>query len=109
KMFTLAGRADPQGRAQRVYALEDRIARAHRTREANRDVEKRYNLWSRADFDRLAPGLDWAAFLGEARIGGQTTFLIGQPEAVTGAAAAARDAPLADWRDYLAYRVMRNF
>jgi putative endopeptidase len=109
KMFTLAGLSDPPARAARVYALDERIARAHRTREANRDVEKRYNLWSRADFDRLAPGVDWAAFLDEARIAGQTTFLISQPEAVAGAAAAVRDVPLADWRDYLTYRVLRNF
>src|SRR5205085_2468303 len=82
---------------------------AHRSTLDNRQAEKRYNLWSLDDFAAKAPGLDWGAFLKAAGFEGQATFLISQPEAITGVAAAARDVPLADWRDYLVSRVLRAY
>ena len=109
KMFALAGLSAPDERAARVYALEERIARSHRTREASRDVDKRNNKWSAAQLVAAAPGLDWPTLLKEAGFAGQPILLVSEPEAMTGVAAAARDVPIADWRDYLAYRAIRNF
>jgi putative endopeptidase len=108
-MFTLAGLNDADARAARVYALEERIAKAHWTRQAQRDAEKRYNLWSRADFAAKAPGMDWDAFLKAAGFVNEQTFLVTQPSAISAAAAAVGAAPLTDWRDYLSYRVIRGF
>ncbi len=56
-----------------------------------------------------APGLDWDAFLAAAGFAGQDLFLIDEPGAIVGAAQAAGEAPLADWRDYLVYRAIRAF
>jgi putative endopeptidase len=109
RLFTLAGFSEPEARAGRVAALETRLARSHRSTLDNRQVEKRYNLWSLDDFTAKAPGLDWGAFLKAAGFAGQTTFLVAQPEAMAGVAAAAGEAPLGDWRDYLAARTIRNF
>ena len=109
KMFALAGLASPEERAARVYALEERIARGHRTREASRDVDKRNNKLSPAQLAAAAPGLDWPTLLAEAGFAGQPILLVSEPEAMAGVAAAARDVPIADWRDYLAYRAIRNF
>ncbi len=109
KMFTLAGFDDAQGRAGRVYALEARIARGHRSREDSRQAEKRYNPFRRADLAARAPGLDWDAFLAAAGFEGQDLFIVGAPESLAASSAAARDVPLADWKDYLAFRAIRNF
>ncbi|MBU2361906.1 MAG: M13 family metallopeptidase [Alphaproteobacteria bacterium] len=109
RMFALAGFDDAKGRATRVYALEERIARGHRTRVANRETEKRYNPFTRADFAAKAPGLDWDAYFKAAGLEGQAVLIVNQPEAVAAAAAAASEVPLADWRDYLAFRAIRNF
>ncbi|MGH2485638.1 MAG: M13 family peptidase, partial [Ktedonobacterales bacterium] len=88
-MFRLAGLDDADSRAGRVYALEERLAKAHWTRQQQRDVEKRYNLYLRADLASKAPGLDWDAFLSAVGFSGQDTFLVGQPGAIAGAAEAA--------------------
>jgi putative endopeptidase len=109
KLFALAGFSDPDGRTARVYALEEKIARGHRTREALRDAEKRYNPFTPAELAATAPGLDWTAYLKAAGIDGQPKIIVNAPEATIAAAAAARDVPLADWRDYLALRAIRNF
>jgi putative endopeptidase len=108
-MLRRAGLDDAEARAGRVYALEERLAKAHWTRQQQRDVEKSYNLFSRSDLGAKAPGLDWDAFLSAVGFGGQNTFLIRQPQAIAGAADAVGAAPLTDWRDYLAYRVIRGF
>ncbi len=109
KLFTLAGFDDPDGRATRVYALEERIARGHRPAADNREAEKRYNPFTRADFAAKAPGLDWDAYFAGAGFEREAMVIVGQPEAIAAAAAAAGEVPLADWRDYLAARALRNF
>jgi putative endopeptidase len=108
-IFRLAGMDDEEGRAARVYALEERIARSHWTRVELRDPAKRYNLFARAELAGKFPGLEWDAFLQAVGFDGQATIQVTEPSAVAGVAAAARDVPLADWRDYLSYRVVRGF
>ena len=49
-------------RAAAVVALETEIARSHATPEASGDDGNAANLWTREDFARRAPGLDWNAF-----------------------------------------------
>lgn len=108
-MFVLAGLGEPEARATRAYALEERIARTHWTREQQRDADKAYNLWTRADLEAKAPGVDWAAFLGAAGLDGQPLFLVRQPSAISGTAELVGSAPLDAWKDYLAYRAIRAF
>ena len=55
------------------------------------------------------PGLDWEVFLHAVGFGEQPTILVREPTAIAGLSAAAREVPLEDWRDYLAYRVLRGF
>src|SRR5262249_23607891 len=63
QIFTLAGIDDPAGRAQRVYDLEMRIARAHNNREQSENLAGSATIWSRAQLQQRAPGIDWDAFL----------------------------------------------
>jgi putative endopeptidase len=108
-MFRLAGMDDVEARATRVYSLEERIARSHWTRVQRRDPAKGYNLFARTELADKFPGLDWDTFLQAVGFGEQPTIQVTEPGAIAGMAAAARDVPPADWRDYLTYRVMRGF
>jgi len=112
RMFQLAGMPGNDAataRAARVYALEERLARGHWTRVQLRDREKTYNLMTRAELIEKAPGLDWTAFLDAAGFANAPEVLVSQPSAIAVAALAARDVPLQDWKDYLAYRSIRAF
>jgi len=105
-LLRLAGVADGAAKAKRVMALETALARTHATREASADVQKGNNPWKRADFDKRAPGLDWAAFLTAAGLDKQPHFIIWHPTAVTGLAALVKSQPLSTWKEYLTVRAL---
>ncbi len=86
-MLHLANVADADARAQRIFDLEHRIAMVHWDRADSKVVKKGNNHWRRTDFDRLAPGMDWKAFLTVAGLDGQPSFIVWQPSAFTGIAA----------------------
>ena len=100
-MLKLAGLSNVLSRASAVVDLETRMAKAHLGREESGDVRKGNNHWSRADFTRKAPGLDWEAFFGAAGLARAETFVVWQPGAVTGLSTLAAHVSLAVWKDYL--------
>ncbi|CAN7348309.1 M13 family metallopeptidase [Duganella sp. LjRoot269] len=101
--FRLAGIADAEARAARVFELETKIAATHANREDSADVLKANNNWSAADFARKAPGMDWAAFFASAGLGGQKKFIVWHPTAIAGAARLVNSVPLETWKDFLAF------
>ncbi|WP_459040929.1 M13 family metallopeptidase [Stenotrophomonas sp. PSU-St19] len=106
QMLQLAGVADPAGKAQRILALETKIAQAHATQEETNDVTKGANPWTQADFNAKAPGMDWNAFLDAAALGKQQDFIVWQPKAVAGLSKLVATEPLDAWKDYLAFHAL---
>jgi len=105
-MLQLVHAADAKGKADRIFELESRIAKAHASRTDTEDVQKGDNHWSRADFDKKAPGLDWTAYFTAAGLARQSDFVVWQPAAVTGIAALAASVPLDTWKDYMTFRAI---
>ncbi|MDN2711842.1 M13 family metallopeptidase [Janthinobacterium sp. SUN118] len=108
-MLQLAGYGDAQGRAARVFALEQQIAASHASREESADVAKGNNAWRAGDFASKAPGLDWKAFFQAAGLGAQKDFIVWHPSAMTGSAALVASVPLATWKDFLAFHAINHF
>ncbi|MFM9437206.1 putative endopeptidase [Janthinobacterium sp. CG_23.3] len=106
--LTLAGYADARARAKRVFELEHAIALSHASREDSADVVKGNNVWRAADFANLAPGMDWAAFFNSAGLGGQDSFIVWHPNALSGAAALVAATPLATWQDFLRFHTVNQ-
>ncbi|MFI4929967.1 MAG: M13 family metallopeptidase [Burkholderiales bacterium] len=96
-------------RAAGVMALETAIARSHATAEASADERNADTLWTRADFAREAPGMDWSAFFAAAGLARQQTFVAWQPTALKGVAALVASQPLQAWKDYLRIRVISRY
>ncbi len=102
----LAGFDGAARRAEAVLALEIAIARSHATPEDSSNESNAGNLWSRAEFARRAPGVDWTAFFAAAGLATQPAFVVWQPSAVEGAAKLIATRPLASWQDYLRFRAI---
>ncbi|WP_156678682.1 M13 family metallopeptidase [Sphingomonas profundi] len=106
RLFTLAGEPNGAARAQAIIAFEGRVAQVQWTRTESRDSDKTYNPWPRANFEKAAPGFDWAAFLGTAGLDGQAKYLVSQPSAITASARILGETPLPVLKDYLWTRTL---
>lgn len=109
RMFELAGMADGQGAAERILALETRLAQGHWERAETRDVQKTYNLMTRAQLAELTPGLDWEAYAEGLAAPGHVfdEVVVGQPSYFEHLSVVLSDTPLDVWRDWLRARAVR--
>jgi putative endopeptidase len=102
QMLALMGVPDAEARAQRIFELETRIARAHVDAVAAQDPHA-VQTWRRADFATRAPGIDWEAFFAAAQLGGQDEIVAWHAAPVRGLAALVASEPLEVWKDWLAF------
>ena len=104
-----AGLDAAEARARRVLDLEIAIAGTHASRADTDDVFKTDNTWRRADFIANAPGLDWNAYFSAAGLGAATTFVVWQPQSVTGGSRLVGAYSLDAWKDYLAFHFVEHY
>ncbi|MBV9840163.1 MAG: M13 family metallopeptidase [Sphingomonadaceae bacterium] len=107
-MLRLAGIGDPEAKAQRIVALETKIATAQVDIVASQDSRQARN-WSAADFAAKAPGIDWAAFWSAAELPHQQRFIAWQPMAITRLSALVASQPLEVWKDWLAFHLINQY
>lgn len=100
-LIDASAQATATQRADAVMALETAIAQSHATVEASDNERNADQTWTRADFSRQAPGMDWSAFFAAAGLAKLPSFVVWQPSAVKGVAALVASQPLAAWKDYL--------
>src|SRR5262245_35918315 len=109
RMFTLAGRDAPEQAAAIVMAVETRLSQGHWERAETRDVQKTYNLVTREALHELCPAFEWEAFV--RNLGGSEESIaetcVRQPSYLQHLSKALAEVPIADWRVWLAARVVR--
>jgi putative endopeptidase len=103
KLLSLANVTEPDARAQRIFDLEMKIAQVHAPITDSQDPHKADNPWTKADFARKAPGIDWDAFWAAAGLGQQQDFVVWHPKAVAGIARLVASEPLQTWQDWLTF------
>ncbi|WP_435006676.1 M13 family metallopeptidase [Tundrisphaera lichenicola] len=109
KMFELADYPDPEKSAERVLALETRLAKDHWDRVKNRDDELTYNKKNLKALSELTPGFDWQGWLEAAGINSVEEVIVGQPSYFSAMSRAIEQAPLEDWKAWLTWNVLRNY
>jgi endothelin-converting enzyme/putative endopeptidase len=108
QLFTAAGIPDGEAKAGRIFDLETKIARAHATRDESDDFAKSAAVWSRADFDKQAPGIDWNQFFTAAQLGSQAKFAAYHAGAIPRLSALVASEPLEAWKDWLAFHQINS-
>jgi putative endopeptidase len=104
RMFELVGSKDAARRAQRTFALETRMARAHLPLAQRRERELMYNKLTLEQLRALAKSYPWTEQLQAAGLQDQTEFVVAELAAVKQLANEFTQIPVAEWRDYLTYR-----
>jgi putative endopeptidase len=110
RMFALAGLADAATAAQRVLAVETRLAEGHWARAETRDVIKTYNLRSLADLKDAAPAFAWDAWATALGADDQTLaeVVVRQPSFFEHFSNVLAEIDLEDWKAWTAIRVIRS-
>ena len=105
-LLKLAGMSDFVGRAERITALEKKMAAVHTDIVTSEDVHKANNPATIADLKSKAPGLDWDDYLSAAGLDKQPMFIIWQPDAMKGLSALVSSEPLDTWKEWLAFHTI---
>ncbi|MCU0279589.1 MAG: M13 family peptidase, partial [Candidatus Nanopelagicales bacterium] len=96
--------------ADRIVALESRLAQAHWTQVANRDPVKTYNQYGLAELSELTGGYDWNAYLAAIGAAGRIeTLNIAQPDYAAAYTKLLSEVSLDDWKPYLRWRILNAF
>ncbi|WP_226876918.1 M13 family metallopeptidase [Microbulbifer hainanensis] len=95
-------------RADRIFALETKIAKAHASRADSEDFAKSSGVWNRSDFAKKAPGIDWQAFFKAADLGQQQRFAAYHAGSIPGLAALVASEPLQSWKDWLVFHQINS-
>lgn len=108
--FELLGerQATADSSAQHVMALETALARASLTRVERRDPHANYHKMALGEADSLTPHLEWAAFLRGSGVPETDAVNVGQPRFFHAVDSLLVAVPIAVWRDYLRWHLVRQ-
>jgi endothelin-converting enzyme/putative endopeptidase len=104
----LAGLSDPEGRADRILALETSISKDQWTPERRRDPVATHNPMTVAQLQKLAPEFNWAETLRSMGLGSPNKVDVAETTAVTAAGKQIADVALSTWKEYLTFRFISD-
>ena len=108
RMFTLVhGEGDHAATADRIVALETKLAAAHWDVVKRRDADLTYNLRAFTELAGEAPGFDWSGWVG-ALGAAPEEVVVRQPDYLTAFAALWSGEALEDWKLWLSWRVISS-
>ena len=108
-MLTLSGVADAEKAAERILALETKLATAQWSRVENRDADKTYNKFAKADLTKTLSGFPWETFAKAAKLDGVNDIIVQQPSYMEAFGKIYAETDLQSWKDYLALRLVSEF
>ncbi len=108
-VFNQAGVENGADRAERLLALETRLAEVQWTKEDNRDPVKRYNPKTPADLTEMAPKINWDVFFEAAEIPARDRYIVSQPSFFEATDDIIAETNLSIWKDYLTFQTLSNF
>jgi len=109
QMLGLAGKNDAADAAERIMALETRLAEHHWDKVDSRDADKVYNKTSDAELGELLSNFYLDAYfagLGAAR---QDYVIVNQPSYVKAFNDLFQQTDVATWKDYLRLRLLLSY
>jgi putative endopeptidase len=95
-------------RADRVYQLESKLAKASRKLADLRDPYANYHKMSIPALRSLSANFDWPIYLHNIGISHLDSVIVGQPEFYSALSHELQSTPMDTWKDYLRCRLIAN-
>ncbi|MES1197116.1 MAG: M13 family metallopeptidase N-terminal domain-containing protein, partial [Pseudomonadota bacterium] len=103
QMLTLGGQSGAAAKANAILALETQIAQRHWPRADRRDLDKTYNLKTRADIRALNTHFPWDEAFQAAEMGDVQEVVVAELSAMGPLSQLFLSTPVSTWKSYLAY------
>lgn len=110
RMFTFLGKSEDQAKkdAEKVLALETEMSKPRLDRVERRDPKKQYNPTAVADLSKLAPIIDWNAYLKGIGITKIDTVIVSQPRYIAALQQIFTENKVDDWKAYMRWNLLRG-
>ncbi len=109
RLLTLTDDASATTDADSILVLETRLARASMTRVAQRDPNATYHKMTVEELEAATPAIPWPRYFAELGKPDPGPLNIGQPDFFKEWNAVLSDIPLAQWKTYLRFHLLRTF
>lgn len=107
KMFVLGNVASPSD-VEKIYKIEESLARVCKSPVELREVEKQYNPYTVSELNEMCPNVSWNEFLNARHIVEQDTIIVGQPEFFKGLNSLMDSVSIQDWKIYFKWNIFRS-
>ena len=94
--------------AQGLMKLETAIARTSRKREDTRDPWMNYNKLTFKQLTESTPDIDWKIFMDGVGLHSVDSVIVSQPEFLKSLNGYLKSYPVADWKNYMKYHLLRS-
>jgi putative endopeptidase len=108
-MLTFLEYPNPAEAAERIIALETKIAELQWARVENRDPVKTYNKVNQTELQSQLSNFSMESFLKTAGVSEQPEFIVRQPSYLEGVNKLLSDIPLQTWKDYYTFQVIDSY
>lgn len=107
RLFELVKEDDPGAKAEKVYALEKKLAAAHKTRQERRVIKENYHKMAVADLEKRNPTIGWATVFNN--LGTVVDSVdVKQPAYYDAVNTLLTTLPLEDWKLYVKVNSIAN-
>lgn len=107
--LNLAGIEDAKAAAEKIMAIETKLASFHWTKVESRDSNKRYNKFETANLTSLTDAFDWQAYLEGQGVSAQKDIIINQPSFIKGFGEVFAETSLDEWKAYLTFHTLSQY
>ncbi len=108
-MLTFVKHPQAAEAAERIVALETKLAELQWARVENRDPVKTYNKVSKAELASQLSNFSTATFLETTGVSKQSEFVVRQPSFLEGVNKLLSEVPLQTWKDYYTFQVIDSY
>jgi len=95
-------------KANAVYQLETKLAKASRKLVDLRDPYKNYNKMTIAALGKLSGNINWPVYLQKVGIHTLDSAIVGQPEFYSALSNEIKNTPIEDWKNYLRFHLIQG-
>lgn len=109
KLFSLANFADAEGSAEKLVALETKLAAPQWSKVDNRDADKTYNPLTEAQFRTLLSAFDLDGYMPGIGVSPQAFYVVAQPTYFEAFNEIFTQTPVPVWQSYLRLRLLSSY